>query len=85
MCRKVLKGGIAPFSDPTLAVRFRLDFPESGVYHRQLAPNLTSMRTIDPENPLASNSDLIEDALKVLAEIEGPMKAIAVRREYRYL
>jgi len=34
------------------------------------------MRTIDPENPLASNSDLIEDALKVLAETEGPTKRL---------
>jgi hypothetical protein len=34
------------------------------------------MRTIDPENPLASTSDLIEDALKVLAEVEGPTQPL---------
>lgn len=34
------------------------------------------MRLIDPEDPLASYSHLIQDALKVLAEIEGPIEPL---------
>jgi hypothetical protein len=39
-------------------------------------PHLTAMRTIDPENPLASNCDLLEDDLKVLKEVEGPTEPL---------
>jgi hypothetical protein len=39
------------------------------------------MRTIDPENPLTFDSDLIEDVLKVLAEIRKSLSLLPRRSE----
>lgn len=39
------------------------------------------MRLLDPEDPLACNACLIQDALKVLAEIEGPIDSLRIMLE----